>query len=390
MDYQTYFEVNLDNFIHNYKLLRENARLTKMCAVVKANAYGHGAVRISKLLEELGTDYLAVANVFEALELRRNNIRLPILVLGYISEENVELAIENNITFNIYSYRMAEIINQKAKKLNKLAKAHIKIDTGMNRLGFQVLVDRDRAIEDIFKIYKMENIIVEGIFSHFADADGENSSFTIDQYKAFIGFLIDLENRGVTIPIKHIANDPGSIIYGYDMDMIRCGLGLYGYNSSAFVDKNSKLDLRPVGSLYSKITMVKDVPKNFSIGYNCTYKTNSQTRLATVAIGYADGYPVELSNMAYVIINGKKANILGKVCMDQLMADVSFIRQAKIGDRVLLFGNGERSELSIDLRELVGKTDANIYQILCNISRRVPRIYTKNSRIVDKTDYLLS
>ncbi|MDY6065887.1 MAG: alanine racemase [Finegoldia sp.] len=388
MDYQTYFQVNLDNFIHNYKQLKENSGVTKMCAVIKANAYGHGAVKLARELEFLGADYLAVANILEALELRRNGIRLPILVLGYIGEENISVAIENNISLTVYSYQMAELINQKAKNLRKIPKVHVKIDTGMNRLGFQVLVDKDKCIRDIFKIDKMENVIVEGIFSHFADADGEDSAFTNEQYKTFIGFLIDLENAGVTIPIKHIANDPGSIIYGYDMDMIRCGLGLYGYNSSDFVDKNSKLDLRPVGSLYSTVTMVKDVAKNSKIGYNCTYTTDSQTGVATVAIGYADGYPVELSNKAYVIINGKKAQILGKVCMDQLMVDVSFVRDVKVGDRVLLFGEGDGKNL--DLKELVGMTHSSVYEFLCNVSRRVARVYTKNGKVVDKMDYLLS
>ncbi len=386
MNYQSYLKVDLDKLKHNFNEIKNAANLVKICGVVKANAYGQGASAISRELEYLGIDYFAVSNINEAVELRRNDIYKPIMVLGYISTENIEIAIRNNIELTVYNYSMAVEINKVAKKLNKICKVHIKIDTGMTRLGFQVETKKEECLEEIYKIYKMENIILQGIYSHFSDADIEDHSYTKKQYNTYIGFMIDVENRGITVPIKHIANDAGALIHGYYLDMIRCGIGLYGYHASDYMRENSRVQLEEISSLYTTVSMVKTVPKGTDIGYGRTFTTNSETVVATATIGYADGYPLELSNKAYVIINGKKAKILGKVCMDQIMIDVSFIRDVKVGDKVLLFGKDEMGEISLyDLAEM---SNTNVYELLCRVTMRIPRIYVKNGKVVEVCDYL--
>lgn len=384
--YQSYLKVDLDKLKHNYKEIKNISNLVKMCAVVKANAYGQGAAFITKELEYLGIDYFAVSNINEALELRKNGIFKPIMILGYISNENIEVAIKNNIELTVYDYDTAVEINNVAKSLNKICKVHIKIDTGMTRLGFQIRLDKDKCLEEIFKIYKMDNVVLQGIYSHFSDADSEDYSYTKEQYNTYIGFMIDVENRGITVPIKHIANDAGAIIHGYYLDMLRCGIGLYGYHASDYVRENSRLNLEEISSLYTTVSMIKTVPKGTDIGYGRTFTTNSETVVATATIGYADGYPLELSNKAYVIINGKKAKILGKVCMDQIMIDVSFIRDVKVGDKVLLFGKDDMGEISLyDLAEMA---NTNVYELLCRVTMRIPRIYTRNGKVVEVCDYL--
>lgn len=386
-NYQSYVEVNIDNLIHNYKELKRISDQAKICAVVKANGYGLGSVTIAKELEKEGVDYLAVANAGEGIVLRKNNINIPILILGYVKEGYIKDALENNLDMTVYDYKQCEKINEISKMLNKIAKIHIKIDTGMNRLGY---IADDSKIEDdvreIKKIYELSNIDIKGIYSHLADADGEDLSYTKKQYEKFLNINKSLEEENIHIPIKHISNDAGAIVCGYYEDMIRIGIAMYGYYPSKFVKDVNKVELKPVASLFTTVSNVKYINEGDFVGYNCTFRASRKTRVATLAIGYADGYPIQLSNKGYVKINGQKAPIIGKVCMDQSMVDITDINDVNIGDSVLLYGTDDFGELP--LYDLAQAANTIVYDLICRIAMRIPRVYVRNNQIFNIVDYL--
>lgn len=386
-NYQSYVEVNIDNLIHNYKELKKISHPAKVCAVVKANGYGLGSITIARELQKEGIDYLAVANASEGIALRNSDIDLPILVLGYIKDGFIEEVLENNLEMTVYNYGQCEKINEIAKTANKVANIHIKIDTGMNRIGFlSDDINLDDDIKEIKKIKELSNIKIKGIYSHLADADGEDLAYTKKQYEKFSNINKYLEDEDIYIPIKHISNDAGAIVCGYYEDMIRIGIGMYGYYPSKFVKEINRVELKPVASLFTTVTNVKYINKGEFVGYNCTFQANRKTKVATLAIGYADGYPIQLSNKGYVKIKGQKAKIIGKVCMDQCMVDITDIEDIKIGDSVLLYGNDEFGELPIyDIAEI---SSTIVYDLICRISMRIPRIYTKNEQIFNIVDYL--
>lgn len=385
--YQSYVEIDLDNLKHNYLELNKISYPAKIGAVIKANAYGLGAISISRELEKIGLDYICVATSNEALELRNSDIYLPILVLGYVKNDSFKAIIQNRIEVTVYNYEQCKSMNEEAKSLNAVVDVHIKIDTGMGRLGY--LID-DKNIEsaliEIKKINNLSNIRIKGIYSHFSDADNADFSYTNKQYEKFMDFIVYLEQEGVSIPIKHISNDAGAILHGYYLDMIRSGIGLYGYYPSDTVRYSNKINLKGIASLFTIVSSVKKHEEGKSIGYNRTYTTDKPTKVATIAIGYADGYPIQLSNKGYVKIRGKKAKIIGKVCMDQTMVDVSEIEDVKIGDNVLLYGKDKYGEISI--YEIAKLANTIVYDLICGITMRIPRVYIKNHKVVNIVNYL--
>ena len=385
--YQSYVEIDLDNLKHNYLELKKISYPAKISAVIKANAYGLGAITISRELEKIGLDYISVATLNEALELRNSDIYLPILVLGYVKNDSFKAIIQNRIEVTAYNYEQCKKMNDEAKSLNAVVDVHIKIDTGMGRLGY--LIDNkniESALMEIKKINSLSNIRIKGIYSHFSDADNSDFSYTNKQYEKFMDFILYLEQEGISIPIKHISNDAGAILHGYYLDMIRSGIGLYGYYPSETVKSSNKINLKGIASLFTIVSSVKKYEEGESIGYNRTFTTTKPTKVASIAIGYADGYPIQLSNKGYVKIRGKKAKIIGKVCMDQTMVDVSEIDDVKIGDNVLLYGCDKYGEISI--YEIAKLANTIVYDLICGITMRIPRVYIKNNEIVNIVNYL--
>jgi len=369
-----YVEVDLDIIKHNIneikKLIDKN---TKLGAVVKANAYGHGAVEIAKVLEEENVDYICVAGLNEAMELRNNNIKLPILVMGYTQDECLDIAIQNNITLTIFSKEQAEILSNKSKKIHQKANIHIKIDTGFNRLGFKI---DENLPSTIHYIYNLPNINVEGIFSHLALKDKESD---YEQFNKFNQLLDKI--KGINIPIKHICDSIGMVAYkDFHMDMVRVGASLYGYSS-----RQTTMNLKPAMTFKSKFAQIKNIKKGEGISYDYSYIADKDMKIGTVLCGYADGIPRVLSNKGYVYVNGQKANILGKICMDQCIVDLTDIDNASMDSEVIFYGNGGPK-----LLDIANLADTNKNELLSIVSRRVARVYIKDKKIYKILDYLNS
>ncbi len=360
----------IKNFERIKKRARENNKDTKICAVVKANSYGMGSIELSKLYVESGVDMLAVAILSEALEIRDKIIDTNILVLGYTPDDLFEDALKNNITLTIYTYEQAYNLNEIAKKFDKKANIHIKIETGMNRLGFITLSENADKIKDI---HDLSNINIEGIYTHFARADEKDKSTAHMQMKAFSYFIDLLEQRNVNIPIKHAANSAAIIdLSEYTFDMVRPGIILLGFYPSDEVNKDN-LKIEPCITLKAKLANVKTVPINTGISYGHTFKTKKTTVIGTVPLGYADGFSRSLSNNYYVVVKGKKCLLLGRICMDQFMIDLTNVDNPQIGDEVIIYGNGHDAALSIDD---VAKMRSTIsYEVASTLSYRLPRKY---------------
>lgn len=360
----------LRNFEQIKKRVRENGKDTKVCAVVKANSYGMGSVELSKLYAENGADMLAVAILSEAFEIRDKIKDIDILVMGYTPDSLFEDAVLNNITLTIYTYEQAYNLNEVAKRLDKTAKIHIKIETGMNRLGFITIPENADIIKDI---YALSNINIEGIFTHFARADEKDKSTAHMQMKAFLYFMDLLEQKNVNIPIKHAANSAAIIdLPEYHFDMVRPGIILLGFYPSDDVNKDN-LRIEPCITLKAKLTNVKTVPVNTGISYGHTFKAKKTTVIGTVPIGYADGFARSLSNNYYVMVKGKKCLLVGRVCMDQFMIDLTNVDNPQIGDEVIVYGNSHDGALSIDD---VAKMRSTIsYEVASTLSYRLPRKY---------------
>jgi alanine racemase len=377
-------EINLDNLAHN---MREVKRVVKdgtmITAVIKADGYGHGAVQIGKTLLENGADRFAVATLSEAIQLRKSYEDIPILILGYTPSESADIVIKNNIIQTIYTYDQAAIYSKKARQLNKEVKVHIKIDTGMSRLGMKPTKE---TVETIKKINKLPNMVVEGMFTHFAVADEVEKEFTYEQARKFKFICDEIEKEDINIPIKHVSNSAAIIdLPDLNYNMVRAGIMLYGLYPSDEVDKN-RVNLKEVMSLKVKISHVKEVEAGIGISYGLIYKTDKPTKIATLPIGYADGYTRLLSGKAKVLVKDKKVPVVGRICMDQCMIDVTGI-DVNRGDIVILFGSNGNNSISID--EVAKGVDTINYEIVCMISKRVPRVYVKNNQIVDICDYLL-
>ncbi|WP_250278403.1 alanine racemase [[Clostridium] colinum] len=366
-------EINLDNIAYNMSNIRKNIdKKTKIMAIVKADAYGHGAVEVAKTALYNGADWLGVAIIDEAIELRKNNIFEPILILGHTMEHKFLQVIRYNITQTVFSYEMAKKLSDEATKIKKSVDIHIKIDTGMSRLGF---LPTEESIEQIIAIKKLPYINITGIFTHFATSDMEDKSFTKNQFEKYKYVVDILEKRGFENIIKHISNS-GAILdlEEYRLDMVRAGIILYGMYPSNQVLKT--INLKPAMSLKTHISYVKEVEENVSVSYCRTYFTNKKTKIATIPVGYADGYARALSNKARVFINGEYANVIGNICMDQFMIDVTHISNIKQGDIAILMGEGITAE---EIASLQGTIN---YEIVCNIGKRVPRVYIKNNQFL--------
>ncbi len=377
----TWAEINLDNIKFNLdnikKLLKKD---TKICGVVKANAYGHGAVQIAKLLEREKVDYLAVARLEEGIELRENNIEAPILCLGYIPDGAIRNAIINKITMTVYSLEMAEKISELAQQINESVNIHIKIDTGMSRIGFQ---PNEESVKNIVLISQLKNIKIEGMYTHFAKADEEDKQYTYLQAEKYNYMLNSLEEEGIQIPIKHVSNS-AAIMECPDLnfDMVRCGIILYGHYPSDEVMKD-RIELRTSMKLKSRIAHIKEVNSDIGISYGWKYKTNSKEKIVTIPIGYADGF-TRMQNNAKIYINNYPFDVVGRICMDQCMIKIDKDIDIKIGDEVIIFGEGDATveRIATDLGTIN-------YEILCMVSRRVERIYMERNAILQATSYLV-
>ena len=360
--------ISTDAIRHNFNEIRKSLpEKMKIMPVIKADGYGHGALTMARVLEK-DSDYFAVATIEEALALRKGGICLPIMLLGYTCPQHFEEAVENNITITILSYEDAKILSDVAKKLGKTAKIHIPIDTGMSRIGFSP--DKEGA-DTVLKISLLENVFLEGVFTHFATSDEENKDFTHLQEKRFSGFKAMLVKNGVDVPIYHCANS-GAIMQHRDFsyDMVRPGIILYGLTPSDEVPEGL-IDLVPVMELKSHVTFVKNIKKGDTISYGRTFTADKDMKIATIPVGYADGYPRLLSNKGRVIIKGHYAPITGRICMDQFMVDVSGI-DVSVGDEVTLMGKDGGLLISAD--EIAHHAQTINYEIVCGISKRVPRV----------------
>lgn len=375
MNHRTYLKIDLNKLEHNFNCVRNKLPSdVKILGVIKANAYGHGAVEIGKFLDDK-CDFFGVACIEEAVELKKAEIKTPILILGRVFPFDIETAVKYDVRIPIFSYEDAVVLSNEAVKQGKNVPFHFCIDTGMSRIGFQV----SEESADICKsITELPNIFAEGLFSHFATADENDLSKAVEQRNKYKKFCKMLSDREVEIPIKHLNNSAGIMNFDEYFDMCRMGIITYGLYPSDEVDKGI-LDLEPIMSWHAKISHVKELEINREISYGGTFKTNKVTKVATVPVGYADGFPRCLSNKGRVIINGKYAKILGRVCMDQFMVDVSDI-ECNINDEVVLFGTQKNAHISLE--ELSNSAYSFNYELPCRIPLRVNRVYVYNGKTV--------
>lgn len=369
-------DIDLDAVLYNMESMHKKLKSgTKIAAVVKADAYGHGAVEISRVLENL--PYLwgyAVATSNEAMQLVEAGRKKPIIILGLSFPEQFEEIVENDLRPAVCTYETAQALSDIAAEKNKVCRIHIKVDTGMSRIGFQVTPE---SADTVARISKLPNIMIEGIFTHFARADESSKAPAYEQFKQFEKMIAMVEEKGVQIPLKHCSNSAGIVeIPECNMDMVRAGITLYGLWPSEEVDK-TKISLKPVMSLRSRVAYVKELLPGRQISYGGTFTVKKKMTVATVPVGYGDGYARGLSNKGWVLIKGQKAPICGRVCMDQCMVDVTDIPGVKIGDTVTLLGKDADEEITMEqLGELSGRFN---YEFACLITPRVPRIYHKNN-----------
>lgn len=382
---QAWAEINLDNLAYNINQVRKHIKKdTLIMAVMKANGYGHGSKEIAKVFLENGASRLGVAILDEAIELRRANIQEPLMILGPTPRVQYEKIIENNLIQTIYSYDDAKILSDKALELDKTATIHIKIDSGMGRIGF---LPNEKSIEEIINIWELPNLYLEGIYTHFSNADERDKSNVRGQFKKYIELVNILEEKGVNIKIKHVSNSASIIdLPEYNLDMVRPGIMLYGLYPSNEVNKET-IRIKPVMTLKAKISNLKIVDKGVGISYGQIFKTESPSKIATLPIGYADGYTRILTGKAEVFIDGQRAKVVGKICMDQCMIDVTHIENVNIGDEIVIFGYGKEDYPSVDeIGEQIGIIN---YEVVCTLGRRVPRVYISNGEIISVENYLL-
>ena len=366
-----YAEISLEAIGHNIREVKKRLpEGVKLLGVVKANAYGHGAVPVASYLENQ-VDYFATATLEEAVELRENGISAPILILGYVSPSQYGDLVEYDITQTIDSYAQALALEKEAARQNRKAKAHLAVDTGMTRIGFQVT---EHDADEAAKIADLPHIELEGMFTHFSCADQEDKTYCSMQMEKYDKMTALLAERGVTIPLRHICNSAGIMEFDdHRFEMVRSGIITYGIYPSEEV-KKERLDLIPALSWKSHVIHVKEVGPGIGVSYGATYVTEKpMTRIATVSAGYADGYPRALSNQGCVLIHGKKAPIIGRICMDQMMVDVTDIPDVQVEDVVTLVGTD--GDETITIEEIANPAARFDYEMLCDISSRVTRVY---------------
>ena len=369
--------VSLDAIAHNFAEMKKNiAKGTKIVAVIKADGYGHGAEAIARLIEDY--DYIwgfAVATPEEALQLRTFGVKKPILILGIVFEEYFTQMIAKEIRLTVCTYEMAQKLSEEAQRQGRDVHIHIGLDTGMIRIGF---ADRQESVEEIKKISQLPNLKIEGMFTHFARADETDRSPAIDQLNRYLNFAKLLEDAGIQIPMKHCSNSAGIIrVPEANLNAVRAGITIYGIYPSNEVERDI-VKLIPAMELKSHISYIKTVEPGAAFSYGGTFTAKKEMKVATIPVGYADGYPRSLSNKGWVLIHGKKAPILGRVCMDQFMVDITKIPDAKAGDEVTLIGKDGKEFISIEkFGDLSGRFS---YEFACDISKRVPRVYIKDGK----------
>ncbi len=376
--------VDLDAIAYNIKNIREKTDVNSgIIGIIKADAYGHGSVETAKVLLENGADWLAVAVVDEGLNLRKNGITAPILLLGYTPELRLSDVINNGFIQTVYSYETAKKLSETAVSLGKTAVIHIKIDTGMGRIGYRV---NEESADEIVKISKLPNIDVNGMFTHFSTADEADKQYTIEQYDKFVKMNDMLEERGLHIQIKHASNSAAIIDFDNMMfNMVRPGIILYGAYPSDEVKKEN-LSIRPAMSIKTHVSYVKDVDKGDSVSYGRKYIASEKRRIATIPVGYADGFIRAYAKGGKVLIRGEYAPIVGRICMDQFMVDVTDIDDVKVNDEVVLMGRQGDKEISADF--IASVLDTINYEVFCTLSKRVPRQYIQNGEIVKTIKYV--
>lgn len=379
-----YAEIDLDAIAYNMRNIKSLIKDKEVIAVVKADCYGHGCLDVVPTLLENGASRLAVAVLTEGIELRNDNIKAPIMILGYTPIYLAEELIKYDLEQTVYDLNYAKELSEIALNLNKKAKIHIAIDTGMGRIGY---LPTEKAINEISEIYALKGIEVLGIFTHFASSDEEDKEYTNEQFKKFKDFNKRLSDLKIEIPLKHTSNS-GAIIDLPEtyLDAVRAGIILYGYYPSDEVKKEN-LSLKPALTLKAMITRVQEMDKDMYISYGRTFKTERKSLIATIPIGYADGYSRLLAKNAKVIINGKFAPVVGRICMDQCMIDVTDIDgDIKVGDEVIILGEqGNLKFNADDIAEIMGTIN---YEILCMLKYRIPRVYIKNGKIINVRNYL--
>lgn len=380
---RTWAEISLNAIEHNYNVIRDKvADDTKVCCVIKADGYGHGAVELSQVYEKLGADFFAVSNIDEGIEIRKSGSKLPIVILGYTPVSEAKNLAAYNISQAVFSLEYAKELSEKCVEEDCICKMHIKVDSGMSRIGFmcQEFPRDEYSIEEICEACCLPNLEVEGLFTHFcvSDEDAEGREFTNKQYENFIHVRDSLKKRGVDISVVHCSNSGAIEDYPETCcDMVRAGIILYGLApSSKLADR---LDLVPAMTLKTVVAFVKEVQKGATISYGRTFTADRKMKIATVPIGYADGFIRQNAKDGYMMVNGKKAKIVGRICMDQTMLDVTDIEDVKTGDEVVVFGTGENGEPTAD--SLAENTGTINYETVCLVGKRVPRIYIKDGKI---------
>lgn len=376
--------IDLDAIEYNMEMMKKNIKEgVSMISVIKTDGYGHGSVQIARMLET--KDYIwgyAVATLDEAALLRKGGIEKPILVLGCIFPDQWETAIRQEVRFTVYTREMAEGISETARCLDKTAYVHIKLDTGMSRLGFLI---REESADTIKAISCLPRLSLEGLYTHFAKADETDKTFTEKQIRDYLWMKERLEGKGVVFQYYHCSNSAGIIdVKEANLDLVRAGISTYGLYPSEEVIKEN-VPLKPALELLSHVAHVKWVEEGTPVSYGSTYITKRRTKIATIPVGYGDGYPRSLSNKGYVLIHGKKAPILGRVCMDQFMVDATEIEDVKFGDPVTLVGRNGEEHLPVEvLSDLSGRFN---YEFVCDLGKRIPREFIRHGEVVEQMDY---
>lgn len=377
----TYVEIDLDAIDANFDAIRAKAGVQVM-AIVKADAYGHGAIQIARLLEDK-CSFFGVSSIAEALELRQAGLTKPILILGYTPVETYRLVIREHIRPAIFRLEDAQALSKEAHKQGVTVPFHFAVDTGMSRLGFQAT---EESADICAAIAKLPGLYAEGLFSHFATADCADLTRARAQAALFADFDRMLRERGVEIPLRHLDNSAGLMNFSHHYEMVRSGIVTYGMYPSDEVSSDL-LSLKPALQWRSRVTHIKVLEPGREISYGGTYVTTRQTRVATVPVGYADGYRRSLSGKFYVLIRGRRAPILGRVCMDQMMVDITDVPDVKIDDPVVLVGSDGNEVITME--QIAAAADSFNYEFVCGISRRVPRRYRQSGQIVKTVHYLL-
>lgn len=381
---RAYAKIDLDAIKYNIEQMRNRLDdSTEIMPIVKADGYGHGAVQIAEMLEPL--DYIwgfGVATLDEAVVLRTEHVTKPILVLGCIFPDQYMEMLIYRISMNVYTEDMAIAISKLAQKVSIRAHIHIKLDTGMARLGFPV---NEESVDAVERISKLPGIVFEGIFTHFALADAKDKTFTQKQLADYMWMIKKLEERGIDCGIKHCANSAGIIdVPESYLEVVRAGIATYGLYPSEEVKKEN-VDLKPALALKSHVAFVKEIEAGTPVSYGGTFVAPEKMTIATIPIGYGDGYPRKLSNSAHVLIRGKKAPIIGRVCMDQFMVDVSHIEGVKFGDKVTLIGKDQDEVITVEM--LAELADRFNYEFICDLNKRIPRVYLQDGKIAEQVDY---